>query len=74
MGGGIVVFPALQELEELLSAAFLKETHQRAPDSLHLRAGDLGDASIAIDEAASDLLEFEISSDIGVHEDLGQLS
>jgi hypothetical protein len=74
VGSGIVVFPALQELEELLSAALLKEAHQGAPNSLHLRTRDLGDASIAIDEAARDLLELEITSDVGVDEDLGQLS
>lgn len=73
VGGGIVVLPSLQELEELLGTAFLKETHQRAPDGLHFRAGNLRNFSIAIDEAARDLLELEITGNIGVHEDLGQL-
>lgn len=74
VGSGIIVFPALQELEELLSAALFEEAHQGAPDSLHLRARNLGDASIAIDKAACDLLELEITGDVGVDEDLGQLS
>lgn len=74
MGGRIVVLPTLQELEEFLRATLFKETHQRALDCLHFRAGDLGDLAVAIDEAAGDLLELEVASDIGVHEDLREFS
>lgn len=74
MGGRIFVPPILQELEEFLRATFFKETHQWASDRLHFRAGDLGDPAVAIDEAARDLLELEVASDIGVHEDLREFS
>ena len=74
MGSRILVLPILQELEEFLRPTLFKKTHQRAFDCLHFRAGDLGDLAVAIDEAAGDLLEFEVASDIGVHEDLRELS
>ena len=70
----VVVFPVLQEFEELLRAALLKETHERALDCLHLRAGDLGNPAIAVYEAASDLLELQVPSDFGVNENLGQFT
>lgn len=37
MSGGIVISPSLQEAEEILSSALLKETHERALDGFHLR-------------------------------------
>ena len=74
MGSRVVVLPSLKELEELLGSPLLKQPHQRTPDSLHLSARDLGDLAIAVDEAASDLLELEVASDIGVDEDLGELA
>jgi hypothetical protein len=74
MGGRIFILPILQELEEFLRATLFKETHQRAFDGLHFRAGNLGDPAVAIDETARDLLEFEVASDISVHEDLREFS
>lgn len=73
MSGRIFVLPALQELEELLRPALLKEAHQRALHSLHLGAGNLGDLAIPVDKAASDLLELQVTRHIGVDEYLGQL-
>lgn len=70
----VIVFPALDEFEELLGPAFLKETHERAPDCFHLGTRDLRDLAIAIDEAASDLLELEVPSDVGVDEDFGKFT
>ena len=74
MSRRIVVLPALQELKELLCATLLKETHQRALDRLHLRARHLRDLALAVDEAARDLLELEVASDIGVDEDASELA
>ena len=74
VSGRILILPALEELEELLGPTFLKKTHKRALDCLHLRAGNLGDLAITVDEAASDLLELKVTSDIGVNEDLGELA
>ena len=74
MGSRVLVLPVLQELEELLRSPLLKETHEGALDRLHLRAGYLGDLAIAVDEAARDLLELEVSGHIRVYEDLRELS
>ena len=74
MSSRVLILPALEELKEFLRPSLLKEAHERALDSFHLRAGDLGDLAIAVDEAACNLLELEIASDIGVNEDLGELS
>ena len=74
VGSGVIVLPSLQELEELLGAPFLEETHERALDGLHLRAGHLGDLAIAVDEAARDLLELEVARHVRVHEDARELA
>jgi hypothetical protein len=74
MGGRIFVLPVLQELEKFLRATLFEETHQWAFDCLHFRAGNLGDLAITIDEAARDLLEFEVASDISVDEDFREFS
>jgi hypothetical protein len=70
----IVVFPSLEELEELLRSPFLEEAHKRTGERLHLSARHLGNPAIAVDETACDLLEFEIARNIGMDEDLGKLS
>lgn len=70
----ILILPPLQKLKELLCPSLLKETHERTLDSFHLSARDLGDLTVPINKASSDLLELEVSGDIGVDEDLGQLS
>ena len=74
MSSRVLVLPALQELEELLCSPLLEETHERTLDRLHLRGRHLGDLAITIDEAACDLLELEVAGDVGVDENLGQLS
>jgi len=74
MGSRVLVFPVLQELKELFGAALFKDAHERAPDSLHLSAGNLRDSAVAVHEATGDLLELEITSDVGVDEDLGQFT
>lgn len=70
----VVITPVLQELKEFFRATFLKETHQWALDSLHLRTRDFGDLAITVHEAACDLLELEITSDVCMHEDLGEFT
>ena len=74
MRSGILVFPALQELEEFLRPALFEQAHQRALDGFHLRTRDLGDLALAVHVAARDLLELEVAGDIGVDEDLGELA
>ena len=74
MGSRILVFPSLKELEEFLRAALLKEAHEGTADGLHLVTWDLGDLAITVDEAACNLLEFKIAGNIGVDENLGELS
>ena len=74
MGSRVIVLPVLEELEELLCATFLKETHEWATDSLHLCAGNLRDLAVTEDEGAGDLLELEVARNIGVDEDLRELS
>ena len=41
MSGGIVILPALQELEELLGSSFLEDTHQRRLDGFYFCGRDL---------------------------------
>jgi hypothetical protein len=72
--GWIIVLPPLEELKEFFRPAFLKQAHERARDRLHLSARDLGNPTVTVDEAASDHLELEISGDIGMDQDFGELS
>ena len=74
MSSGVLVFPPLKELEELLRATFLKETHEWATNSLHLCAGNLRDLAVAEDEGAGDLLELEVTRHIGMDEDASELA
>jgi len=66
MSSRILVLPSLQELEELLCTSFLKKTHQRTPDRLQFSTRDLRNPAISVDETTSDLLEFQVTSDIRV--------
>ena len=74
VSSGILILPPLKELKELLRPPLLKEAHERATDSLHLVTWHLGDLAITVDEAACDLLELQVTSHVGVDEDLGQLA
>lgn len=74
VSGRIVGPVVLDVLEELLGSALLKETHQGTTDGLHLGGGDLGDDTIAVDVRAGDLLELEVAGDVGVGQDLDELS
>jgi hypothetical protein len=74
VGRWVLVLPVLQELKEFLRATLLKEAHEWALDSLHLRTRNLGDLAVTVDEASSDLLELQIASDFSVDEDFRQFS
>ena len=74
MGGGIIILPVLQELEELLGPPLLEETHQGRLDSLHFCGGDLRDSAISVDEASGDLLELEVSGDLCMDQDLREFT
>jgi len=70
----LVLLVALDPQEEVARAALLEEAHQRARDGLALGRRDLGDAVVAQDVRAGDLLELEVARDIGVDEHLGHLA
>lgn len=74
MSGGILLLPVLNKLKELFRATLFKQAHEGGLDGLHLGAGDLGDLAIAVNERTRDLLELEVTSDIGVDEDVGQFT
>ena len=74
MSSRVFVLPALQELKKLLCPPLLKETHKRALDGLHLRARDLRDLAIAINERAGNLLELLVACYVGVDKYAGKLS
>lgn len=74
MSGWILLPPILQKFKEFLGTPLLEQTHQRTLNRLQFRARYFGDLTIAINEAARDLLELKVSSDISVDEYLGQLS
>jgi hypothetical protein len=74
MSGGIIILPSLKEFKELLCPPLLKETHERTFDSFHFSTWYFGYPPITIDKAARDLLEFHISSDIGVDKNLCEFS
>lgn len=74
VGGGVLLLVVLDELEELLGATLLKETHEGGADSLHLAGRDLGDLSVAVDVGTGDLLELQVASDVGVDQDLDELT
>lgn len=70
----VVLSVGLHELEELLGPALLEETHQGAANGLHLCGGDLGDLAVAVNIRTGDLLELEVARDVGVSQDLDQLT
>lgn len=74
VGGGILVAPVLDELEELLCSTLLKEAHERRADGFHLGGRHLGNLAISVNVRGSDLLELEVPSDIGVNEHLRELT
>lgn len=74
MSSRVIIPPTLQKLKELLCSPFLKQAHKRTPNCLHLSARHLRDLTISVHEAPCDLLKLEVTSDVGVYKDLGQLA
>jgi hypothetical protein len=72
MSHWIIVLPVLQELEELFCPPFLKQSHERALDSLHLCARHLGNPAIAVHKASGDLFELEVASYVGMNENFSE--
>lgn len=74
----ILLLELANPLKELLGSALLKETHERRAQSFsgiggHLGHGRLGTLAL-LNIAAGDLLELEISGDIGGDQNVCQLS
>jgi hypothetical protein len=70
----VLILPTLQKFKEFLRPPLLKDTHQRAPHSLHLRARNLGDLAITIDKAPGNLFELEVPYNISMDQDFRQFS
>jgi len=78
VSGRIFLLELANPLKELLGSALLKETHERRAQSLtgiggHLGHGRLGTLAL-LNIAAGDLLELEVSGDIGGNQNVGQLA
>lgn len=78
VGGGVLLLVGTNPLEEATRTPLLEETHQRRAQSLASVRGDLGNGGLGalalLDEAASNLLELEVSGNIGRDEDVGELA
>jgi len=74
MGCRVVIFPILEEGKEVPRPPLFKEAHQGRLQRLRFIRRYLGDFAIPIDERASDLLEIEVTGDVGVDEDLGEFT
>ena len=65
-------------LEEAPRPPLLEKTHKRRPQSLAGIRRNPGDSCLGtlalLHETASNLLELEVSGDVGGHEDVGQLA
>jgi hypothetical protein len=76
--GRVILLVCADELQELLCSSLLEQTHQRTAESLRGIRGDLCDvglvAGASLDVTASNLLEFEVSGDIGRDENVGEFS
>jgi hypothetical protein len=70
----IVFPPPLQELKKLSRPSLLKEAHERTLECFYFGTRNFRDSAVAIDEAARDLFELEVSSYISVDKDFGKLS
>lgn len=75
---GIVDVECPNPLDEALHAALLEHAHEGRAQSFGGIGGNLGNSGLGtlalLDEASSDLSEFEVTGDIGGDEDVGQLA
>lgn len=78
MCGGVLEIEGTDPFYEALHPSLLEDTHQRRAQGLGGVGGDLGHSGLGtgalLDEAAGDLLELEITGDVGGNEDVGQLA
>lgn len=78
MCGRIALFKRPNPFQELLGSPLLEQAHQWRTQRFSGSRRDLGyrrsRPGALLDKAASDLLEFEVSGDIGGNEDVGELA
>ena len=78
VSGRILLLVGTDKLQKLLCSSLLKQTHQGTAESLRSIRGDLCDVGLvsgaSLDVTASNLLEFEVSGDIGRDENVGEFS
>lgn len=78
MSGRVLLLELSNPLEELLCPSLFEQSHERGPQSLTGVRGHLGHSRLGslalLDVAAGDLLKFQVSSNIGGNQDVGQLS
>lgn len=78
MSGRVILLKFTDPFQELLRPPLLEHSHKRRAQGLVGIRGDLGHGSLGalalLDIAASDLLELEVSRNIGGNEDIRQLA
>lgn len=78
MTSRVLLLEVTNPLKELLGTSLLEHAHQRGAQSFTGIGGHLGygrlRALALLDVAASNLLELEVPSDVGGHQNVGQLS
>jgi hypothetical protein len=74
VSGRIFILPTLQKHEKVSRSTLLEQAHQAAPQRLALIGGDLVNLAIPVDVGTGDLLEFEVSNDVGVDEHSGKVA
>jgi hypothetical protein len=74
----VILLESPNPLQKFLSPPLLEKTHQRTPQRLARITWNLGDRRLGVlallGVAARNLLEFEISRDVGRDEDIGELA
>jgi hypothetical protein len=78
VSGRVILLVCANEFQELLCSSLFEQTHQGTAESLRGIRGDLCDVGLVsgagLDVTASNLLEFEVSGDIGRDENVGEFS
>lgn len=74
MSRRVIVLPVLQKLEEAPRPSFLEQPHQATRQGLPFIRGHLCDSPVPQHVGAGDLLEFEVSGDVGLDEHLSELA
>lgn len=74
----VVLFKSTNPLQEFLRPSLFKQSHQRRTQRFASGRWDLGHSrpgpSSLLHEAACDLFEFEVSSDVGGNENVGEFA